>query len=42
MDRRWKGIRWWLIDARCLKATYGPNTHDWAYCDEPKDDDGRP
>jgi hypothetical protein len=39
---RWKEIHWWLIDARCWKATYGPDTQEWAHCDESKTPDGEP
>jgi hypothetical protein len=39
---RWTEIHWLCIDARCWKATYGPNTDAWAYIYESKDADGRP
>jgi hypothetical protein len=41
VDRR-KEIHWLYTDARCWKATYGPNTRGWAHLHEPKDADGNP
>ena len=40
MASRWKEIHWLYIDARCWKATYGPNTRGWAHLHESKDADG--
>jgi hypothetical protein len=42
MAHRWKEIHWWLIDARCGKVTYGPDTPKWAHCDDSKTPDGEP
>jgi hypothetical protein len=42
MVDRWKEIHWLYIDARCWKATYGPNTRGWAHLHESKDADGNP
>jgi hypothetical protein len=39
---RWKEIHWLHVDARCWKATYGPNTRGWAHLHESKDADGEP
>jgi hypothetical protein len=39
---RWKEIHWLCIDARCWKATYGPNTRGWTHLHESKDADGKP
>jgi hypothetical protein len=33
---RWKEIHWLYIDARCWKATYGPNTRGWTHLRESK------
>jgi hypothetical protein len=42
MVDRWKEIYWLYVDARCWKATYGPNTRGWAHLHESKDADGEP
>jgi hypothetical protein len=41
MVDRWKEIHWLCIDARCWKATYGPNTKTWAHIYDSKDADGK-
>jgi hypothetical protein len=44
MVDRWKEIHWLYIDARCWKATYGPNTRGWTHLRESKSKgaDGKP
>jgi hypothetical protein len=42
MVDRWKEIHWLHVDARCWKATYGPNTRGWAHLHESKDADREP